>query len=354
MASMQVLRDTRLAPTGKAALQRLPMQQASWVVVSALAAAIAGATTLWATRPELSLLFALGAGASAVNPLRLWTAPAVVTAVVISGVVCGAIGVPPIVVGGAMAGAIATLLVPHRTDALDVVNGALGGLIGAAIGLWAAKVLLPSSLPDVLLAPLTTGAVALLAAQGLLPVALRFSPGPMLPSASDIAALRAPYRPPIHRAMALYKRIESNGPDVDTRTGLAEVVSWIYRLQFGLQTLDVDLEQIVPSDIEERIQLCEAADDRDRFTRERKQATAQHLRRLLEHRVAIVLERERTEALVEYALAFLEEARAGSAVAHHVPGVHEPERLDEVLERLRSDAREGDLKRRAALEVDGR
>jgi hypothetical protein len=354
MNDLQLYADAALAPSGKVALQQLPKQQAMWVGGSVGVAAIAGATPLWAWAPELALCIALGAGAALVNPRRLWAAPLVIAAVAAVGLACGAIGVPPVVGAGATAGALGAWLVPHRTDALDLVNGALGSLTGASLGLWAAVVLLPSTLPSVLLAPLTLGLVALVAAQGLLPVALRFDLGPSLPSRAEVArTLRVPYRPPVMRALELYQQTQASVPERDTRRGLAEMAMWVYRLQQTLQTLDRQLEQIDPEHVEARIRACrELADDVDAFTRERRQATAVHLERLLERRRAIAIERDRTDALVDYSLAYLEEARAGMTVAQQLPGENAPERLDEVLDRLREYAREGDTRRQTAREVD--
>lgn len=354
MNDLQTYTDAALAPSGRVALQQLPRQQALWVGGSAGAAAIAGATSLWAWAPELALCIALGAGAALVNPRRLWAGPLVVAAVAAVGLACGAMGIPPVVGAGAVSGALAAWLVPHRTDALDLVNGALGSLTGASLGLWAAVVLLPASLPSVLAAPLTLGLVALLAAQGLLPVALRFDFGPTLPSRNEVArALRVPYRPPVMRALELYHQTQGHVPERDTRRGLAEMATWVFRLQQTLQTLDRQLDQIDPAHVEARIRACrELAEDVDSFTRERRQATAVHLERLLERRKAIAIERDRTDALVDYSLAFLEEARAGMTVAQHLPGETAPERLDEVLERLRDYAREGDTRRKTAREVE--
>ena len=67
-----------------------------------------------------------------------------------------------------------------RTDALDIVHGALGGLAGTAIGLWVAVSILPSSLPLFVSAALTAAIVTLLGSQGLLPVALRFDQAPQI------------------------------------------------------------------------------------------------------------------------------------------------------------------------------
>ena len=106
MNDLQLYADAALAPSGKVALQKLPKQQALWVGGSVGAAALAGATPLWAWAPELALCIALGAGASLVNPRRLWAAPLVIAAVAAVGLACGAIGVPPVVGAGATAGAL--------------------------------------------------------------------------------------------------------------------------------------------------------------------------------------------------------------------------------------------------------
>jgi hypothetical protein len=133
---------------------------------------------------------------------------------------------------------------------------------------------------------------------------------------------------------------------------MAEVATWVFRLQQTLQTLDHELESIDVVEIRQRIAACEDLNETaDAFTRERKKATAVHLNRLLDHRKAIEIERGRTEAMVDYALAYLEEARAGLAVARELPGEAVPDRLSEVLDRLRSQAKEGDARRRTAREM---
>ncbi|MEZ4237499.1 MAG: hypothetical protein R3F59_15405 [Myxococcota bacterium] len=308
---------------------------------------------VWTMAPELALALALGAGASMVDPRRLWAAPFVVAAVGLAGMLFSLVGWPAVIGAGAAAGAFAVWLFPHRTDWLDVVHGALGSLAGASIGLWVATTLLPASLPVMVSASLTAGLVTLLAAQGLVPVALRFDQAPQLPSAREIQkALRIAYRPPVFRALDLYQGAQGQAPDRDTRRGMAEVATWVFRLQSTLQTLDNELAQIDPDQVAARIAQNRAVDpDADEFTRERRQATAGHLERLLEHRRAIQIERGRTEALVDYALAFLEEARAGLAVARELPGEASPDRLPEVLHRLRASAQEGDARRRTAREL---
>lgn len=351
--ALQPMLDTTLAPSGQAALQRLPRQQALWVGGSVVTAVLTALASVWSGAPELALSAALGVGAALTNPRKLWAAPLVVATVVGCGLFAGYLSFSPVIGAGAAAGAFATWLMPQRTDSLDVLNGALGTLTGASLGLWAAVVLLPETLPAIASAPLTAALVALVASQGLLPVALRFDQGPQIPTLREIqAALRVTYRPPVLRAVELYRHAAGHVPDRDTRRGLGEVTSWVFRLQQALQTLDGELGQIDPDHVAARIQACRALpDDVDEFTRERRQATAHHLERLLDHRRAIAVERDRTDALVDYALAFLEEARAGMAVAQRLPGEASPERLGEVLDRLRDHAREGDTRRRTAREM---
>ncbi|MEQ1501196.1 MAG: hypothetical protein ABMB14_03155 [Myxococcota bacterium] len=337
----------------RSALEQLPKRQALWIVGATAAATVTAALPLWAVAPELALALALGAGASLVDPRRLWAAPLVIAAVGLAGLLCIATGIPAVIGAGATAGALATVLFPHRTDWLDVVHGALGSLAGASIGLWVATMLIPAATPTVLAAALTGALVTLLGAQGLLPVALRFDQAPQLPTAREIAkALKIQYRPPVFRALDLYGGAQAQAPDRDTRRGMAEVATWVFRLEVTLQTLDTELAQIDPEQVRARIDShTNLAADVDEFTRERRQATVVHLERLLQHRRAIEIERSRTEALVDYALAFLEEARAGLAVARELPGEASPERLPEVLHRLRHSAQEGDARRRTAREL---
>lgn len=343
-----------LAPWAeRTALEQLPRRQAYWVAGSTVAGGLTAVASFWALQPELALALALGVGASLVDPRRLWASPLVVAAVALAGLGCVVMGWPAVIGAGAAAGALATWLFPQRTDALDIVHGALGGLAGSSIGLWVATALVPSSLPLAATAALTAAMVALIGSQGLLPVAVRFDQAPQLPTPRQVQkALKVLYRPPVFRALDLYHGSQSVAPDRDTRRGMAEVATWVFRLQITLQTLDSELAQIDPEQVNARIAQCrDLPADADEFTRERRAATATHLERLLDHRALIGVERNRTEALVDYALAFLEEARAGLAVARELPGEAVPDRLPEVLHRLRDHAREGDARRRTAREV---
>lgn len=338
----------------KAALEQLPQRQALWVAGSTATALLTAVTSLWAVQPEIALTLSIAVGAALVHPRKLWAAPLVAAAVSLTGLLFFLAGWPAVIGAGAMAGGLATWLVPQRTDWVDSLNGALGGLAGSSIGLWAATSLLPEALPVTLAAVVTAGIVGLVGSQGLLPAALRFDHQPQLPTVRQIQkALKVSYRPPVFRALDLYKNSQSQAPDHDTRRGMAEVSTWVFRLQVTLQALDLELAQIDPEQVQARIaQYRDLPSDIDDFTRDRRQATAVHLERLLEHRELIHVERRRTEALVDYALAFLEEARAGLAVARKLPGETVPDRLPEVLHRLRNQAKEGDARRRTARELE--
>ncbi len=337
----------------RSALEQLPRRQALWVAGAGAAGVLAGFSGLWALQPELGLSMALGLGASLVDPRRLWVAPLAIAGCGLAGLLFAMIGLPAVIGAGAAAGVVASLLFPQRTDWLDVVHGGLASLAGASIGLWVATTLLPSWLPLALVGALTAGIVSLVGSQGLLPIALRFDQVPQLPSQRLVArTLRLPYRPPVFRALDLYQAAQAQAPDSETRRGMAEVATWVYRLQVTLQTLDSELSIIDPDQVQHRIAQCmDGHPDDDEFTRDRKAATAKHLVRLLDHRALIQTERRRTDALVDYALAFLEEARAGLAVAQRLPGEASPDRLPEVLHRLRDHAREGDTRRRTAREL---
>ncbi|MBX2803862.1 MAG: hypothetical protein KTR31_39670 [Myxococcales bacterium] len=338
----------------KAALEQLPRRQALWVAGSTATALLTAATSLWTIQPEIALTLTIAVGAALVHPRKLWAAPLVAAGVTLAGLLFFLLQAPAVIGAGAMAGALATWMVPQRTDWVDSLNGALGGLAGSSIGLWVATSLIPAALPVSIAAALTAGTVALVGSQGLLPAALRFDHQPQLPSIREIQrALKVAYRPPVFRAIDLYKNSQAQAPDHETRKGMAEVATWVFRLQVTLQTLDMELAQIDPEQVRNRIsQNRDLPPETDDFTRDRRNATAHHLERLLDHREVIAVERRRTDALVDYALAFLEEARAGLAVARRLPGEAVPDRLPEVLDRLRNQAKEGDARRRTARELD--
>lgn len=335
------------------AMSQLPRHQALWVVGQVLAAAAAGVAGLWTTAPEIALTLTIAAGAALANPFRLWAAPLIAGGVTLTGLLFTMAEWPAVLGAGAAAGALAAMLVPWRTDWLDSVNAALGTLTGSSIGLFAGTSLIPETLPLGLAPVLTAAMVGLVGSAGLIPVAIRFDNHPNLPTRREVErVLKVAYRPPVYRALDLFAAARRQTKDAESRRGLAEVATWVFKLQITLQTLDRELEAIDPRDIEDRISKALDTDHADEFTRERKLQTAEHLKRLLEHRGQIDVERGRTEALVEYALAFLEEARAGLAVARELPGEASPDRLPEVLNRLRSQARDGSARRQTARELE--
>jgi hypothetical protein len=332
------------------ALEQLPMRQARWVAGSAAAGLALTMSPLWVARPDLALALALGFGASMVEGQRLYAAPLIAAAAVAGAWLLGALGASPVLGAGLAAGALATWQVQRRAETLDLVHGGLGSMIGAAVGLSAAQALIPAGL---LAAPLTAALVAICAAQGLLPVALRFDSTDRIPTRRMVLrTLRSAYRAPVFKALTLFHSCSPRTLDSLTRRGLAEVAGWVYRLQITLQSRDQELASIDPEQVRARIAAHRARGaDVDPASREPRAAAAHHLERLLEHRAQFEIERVHTEALVDYALAYLEEARAGLALARDLPGDAMPEGLREVLERLRSSADEGNARRRTAREL---
>ncbi len=334
------------------ALKALPQRQAAWTAASAIAAVAFGLGGLWFGQPNLALALAIGTGVIAINPRKWWAAPLVMTAVVMGALSFEWLRLPAVLGAGAVAGAMAAWMIPEHTDALDYVNGALGTAIGSSLGLWAALQLLPAGIDGLVAAALTGATVGLMASGGLLPLAIRFDT-PRLPSMRHVNRVLQPaYRPPVLRAFTLFASTRRHAPDLETRRGLCEVATWVFRLQSTMQTLDKELENINVDDVTARIEACASATPGgDSFTKERRAATATHLRRLLDHRGAIAIERKRNEALVEYATAFLEEARAGLAVARELPGETVPDKLPEVLTRLRGQAISGEARRATKREL---
>jgi hypothetical protein len=335
----------------RAALDQLPRQQAAWILASALSAGGLSLAGMWGREPELALSLSIGCGAAVIRPRKLWAFPLVVSATALGGALAGALDLAPVLGAGLIAGACCAGLLLQHPDWLDAVNGALAVAAGSALGLWAAEHQSALTTASALHATAGAGLVALVASQGLVPLALRFD-SPKVPSPGQIRRGLAPaYRAPVLRALELYRSATRHAPDLDSRRGLAEVTTWVFRLQTTLQTLDRELLTIDPVVVRQRMDACEADKAEDPFTRERRQATGAHLRRLLGHRDAIATEHQRAKSLVDYALAFLEDITAGLAVASELPGETAPERLPDVLDRLRSHSAASDARRRTAREV---
>ncbi len=345
-------RDPQL-PQLRSAVRALPRRQAAWVGAQAVAAVGLALSGLWVARPEIALSLALAVGVLAVNPRKWWSFPLVATAVVAGGLAMGMLSFSPVLGAAAVAGALATWLLPEPTDLVDALHGGLASSALAALGLWATVQLVPDALLSTPFgAGIGGGLIGLFASQGLVPVAFRFQRDGV-PSLREIRkALLPRYRPPVFSAIDLFRHAAKRAPDLDARRGLAEVATWVFRLQVSNQSLDKELTTIDVDDVKRRIGRLQDTPETDEFTRERRLATARHLERLLEHREAIDTERRRTEALVEYATAFLEEARAGLVVASELPGEAAPDRLDEVLHRLRTHAAAGNARRDSVREIN--
>ena len=341
--------DVALPVMRGSALKALPARQVRWVTAQLIAAV--ALTAMWSTHPEIAICLSLSAGVAALNWRKIWTFPLVASLVTAAGMAMSALELSPIIGAGLMAGAIAAWMVPEPTDWLDHLHAALGVVTGSSLGLWAATLMLPATAQPIVGVVLTAALVGLMGSAGLAPIALRFD-HPTLPSRRAVRrALEPTFRPEVFQAFDLYRGSSKAAPDAPTRRGLCEVATWVFRLQKARQTLERELGQINPERIQARISATEDEATTDPFTQERLQATAGHLRRLLDHRKVIELEWKRNHALVDYAVAFLEEARAGLAIAREMPGEAIPDRLPEVLERLRSHAVTGDARRRTAREM---
>lgn len=361
-----------------ASARSLYRREAAWALT---AAGVAGATSLaglGAAWPDISFALVLAAGLVAAFITRpgpaLGVGGLVFAGTLLSGallrgpstlsVLLSSAGVGEgatsgltalqVVVGGAMAGLGAVWLDGGPRERERLLQGALAGAASVGLGVVVATALVPETLLDTpreLLRGLVSGAIG---AQCLAVAGLRYLSAQRIPSLAVIErSLQPLYRGVCLHARQLDQDLAQRAPDRDTRDGLGEVAAWIFRLQVTLQGLDVEIEGIDVQDLPARILRLteEAAATTDEFTRDRKVATAGHLSQLQEHRAALVMERQRTQSLVDYASAYLEEARAGLALARVQPGDQSPARLDDVLGKLRTYARERDAHRRTAREL---
>lgn len=361
-ASMPELRvgRYRLDPRWKGALAS---RQARWIGLSAgtLALNAALGPTL---NPAVAIAFALGLGAWAAWPSRWLMGPILTLAAVGTATVIGLLMAHRegyMLLSGAQvigAGAVVGLgLGPMEGAKLDPwrrAQAVFGGAAGAGLGWWAVTALIGAPGDSALIGALQGATLGLVASQAIVAAAMQWHASDRIPSPSRIRGSLSPtYREPCLRASALDQGFGRQAPDPETRDGLGEVAAWVYRLQWTLMSLDRELEGLQSEQIQERrVDLTERAlASEDEFTRDRLLATARHLEQLLKHRDALALERGRTAALSEYASAYLEEARAGLALARIQPGDHVPERLSDVLGRLRGHAAAGEAQRRTAREV---
>ncbi|MCK6525353.1 hypothetical protein L6R49_28440 [Myxococcota bacterium] len=320
----------------------------------ALCAAVAGAGLLLLpvaqARPALAVGLAFGLALGAVRPWAPLLVPAFMALTLGAALGADRIGAPSVVVTALVAGLV---LGARRAPEGDgpwfyALNAGLAAAMGAGLLAWAAaRAGFNEATPQL-------AASAFGAGLGLWPGTLRFREVTPLPTAASLAAsLPEPYVQAPTRALELYNAVQTGKVDPETLDGLAEVLRWIVRLAESLRTLDEDLRAADPVSLRERAEAAihEAETSDDEFIRDRRLATAKHLEQILRHREQVELERRRTESLQEYALAYLEEARMGLVLARALPGERSPDRLDEVLMRLREHAKDGDNRRRTAREV---
>jgi hypothetical protein len=349
-------------------------RQAGFVAGTVAAGLALGLSGLASSVPELAVL-PVGLGVALAFPRRLGpglgiaaagfasamvVGPLVQDGSTLSAVLSGApVGVPALhaaqglgatlVMGGLM-----PFLDDGPRDPLRHLNASLALTATAGLGTWAAAQLVnPAWIPSA--ASLIAGAlVGLVSAQALIVLALRHRTTDRIPERDVIAqTLDEHHRGAALTAWQLDHDLQGLCPDRDSREGLGEVAAWVYRLQFTRQQLEIEYQRVGGPAVEERIaELSErAAEAQDSFTQDRLLATVQHLQRLRGHREALDAERSRASALAEFAIAFLEEARAELTLARVQPGDASPDRLPEVLDRLRTYSADRALDRETRREV---
>jgi len=297
---------------------------------------------------------AIGIAACTTRPRHLPFAIAAVPATVLAVAAALAMGLPAWSTAGLVGGlAAAWLTIGHRQP-WRLLNGALAGAALLPAGLLLQHHL-TAVLPVGLALPVTTLLASLMTALLLVVVAVDWRPLARIPSPRRIRSTLAPqYRDPCLKAWEHDRVVRSMAPDRETRDGLGEVAAWVYRLSLGLQEQDSELGLLSQEDIGDRIEAARKAvyETDDPYTRDRRQATLRHLERMEQHRDALALERQRTESLVEYALATLAEARAGLAFSRRGVGGPAPEGIDQVLQRLRAHATAEAARRDTARELE--
>ncbi|MEL6347710.1 MAG: hypothetical protein AAFV53_31685 [Myxococcota bacterium] len=276
----------------------------------------------------------------------VWLAGTISASTAISGL--------QVLTAGALLGAGLSWLEKAPLDRWRLIQTSLAGMATAGLGWWAATRLLGGLPVEPLYAALHGALFGLLACQGMVIAALRYRTAQRIPSPHRIkATLRPDYQPPCLKAWRLDRELAAQAPDPETRDGLGEVAAWIYKLQWSLQMMDREIDEISDMDLHSRIARIyeEAEQCDDDFTRERRLAAAGHLQQLAGHRDALILERQRMAALVEYAAAYQEEARAGLVLARLQPGDYVPARLDDVLTRLRNHSQKQIAERKTVREM---
>jgi hypothetical protein len=342
------------------AAETLLQRQLSWPLWQGAAFGALTAAGLATQQPALAVALSLGVAMAGTYYRQLPRVAPIAVALVVAVWVIGrlapsaAVSAAQILAAGAIVGAGMFSLEQTPPDRWQLVQATLAGTAAAGLGWWVAARLLGGLPAAPLLAGVHGALFGLIAGQGMLVAALRYRTVERIPSPPRIkATLKADYQPACLKAWRIDRELARSAPDPETRDGLGELAAWIYKLVWSMQMLDREIEEISDVDLQERIvdayEKAEASDDD--FIRERRIAAARHLEQLAQHRLDLILERQRLAALVDYAGAYQEEARAGLVLARLQPGDHTPARLEDVLQKLRSHSNAQIVQRRTAREL---
>lgn len=160
-------------------------------------------------------------------------------------------------------------------------------------------------------------------------------------------ALSVRRRPAVFRALQRAEQGWMCTRDVDVRSGLDEVSNWVFTLQVHQQAIDRDVAVLACA----TTQSTETPDGRDAFAAKQRAAASSLRARQEDHVRTLRVEAERTSALVEFALAWLDDAVASLTVAQRTAQVAAPIDMDRILARLRAHEREQDALRRTLVEL---
>jgi hypothetical protein len=240
------------------------------------------------------------------------------------------------------------------SDLGTTLLGSLTGATSTGVGFGVIAGWSPAGMPEFAVALITFACLGLVASVPIWMAAVEWRVADRMPAQMQIRrSLSSPFVERVMRVWTRDRKLARKAPDKNTRDGLGEVAAWVYRLSVSLQELSHTIDGIDIVEVHERIQglESEASKADDLFTRDRTKAAAAHLQQLISHRESLTTERDRISALLLYAEAFLEEAQAGITVARVHPGESIPDRLTDVLSRLRDDALAGTSRRQTNREL---
>mgnify|MGYP007063719163 CR=1 FL=1 len=290
---------------------------------------------VWQSAPEFVLACVLILAGLTATIRRPWAWPIVLVGASCTYVLANWMMLNSVIPIATSTALIGLLTVQDREDRWAISRKALLSAASAGAGMWLIQFpqfLTPSGWFSAAIAPAWVGACGVVWTLKW----PKIREAIILPSWSQVnRVLRPEFREPVRCAFQFYWKTRTNAPDVETRNGLKEVALWVFTLQKFTQKLTTQLNAIDPQQVRERIEKHKKMVSNDPFTVERRVATVDHLNRLLSHRETMLVEIERTAAIVDYALAFLEEANASITVSLNDPGAYVPERLPTVLKKLR-------------------